>query len=81
MIKELRVPVLITTTPRTPRRMTAMRRKSGRWLLGADYYKSRGTTYRHLKRPVIGITETSRIIFLKSIIKTLIRTALDALNS
>jgi len=58
-----------------------MRRKSGRWLLGADYHRSGGTTHRHLKRLVIGIIETSRIIFLKSTIKTLIRTALDALSS
>ena len=73
--------MLITTTLRIPRRMTAIRRKSGRWLLGADYYKSGGTTYKYLKRPIINIIETSRIIFLKSIIKTLIYTALDALSS
>jgi hypothetical protein len=33
---------------------------------------------RHLKRPVISIIETSRKIFQKSIIKTLIYTALNA---
>jgi len=81
MIKELRVPVLITTTLRIPQRMTAIRRKSRRWLLGADYYKSGGTTYKHLKKPVINIIEISRIIFLKSTIKTLIYTALDTLDS
>jgi hypothetical protein len=32
----------------------------------------------HLKRPVVGIAETSRKMFRKSTIKTLIHTALDA---
>jgi len=81
MIKELRVPVFIITTLRILRRMTAIKRKSRRWLFGADYYKSGGTTYKHLKRLIINIIEISRIIFLKSIIKTFIRTALDVFNS
>jgi len=81
MIKELRVPVFIITTLRILRRMTAIKRKSRRWLFGADYYKSGGTTHKHLKRPIISIIKTSRIIFLKSIIKTFIRTALDIFNS
>ena len=73
--------MLITTTLRILRRMTVIKRKLKRWLFGADYYKSGETTYKHLKRPVINIIEINRIIFLKSTIKTFIRTALDIFNS
>jgi hypothetical protein len=73
--------MFITTTLRILRKITVIKRKLKRWLFKTDYYKSGRTTYKYLKRPVINIIEISRIIFLKSTIKTFIYTALNIFNS